>query len=472
MSGKNLLPVNGYGGPDFEAWRARVRAVRPFRFLGRVTKVVGLTVEVEGLNTFIGEICAVYVPGETHPVQGEVVGFRGGTSLLMPLGELRGIRPGCRVEPLGRTLTVRVGAHLLGQVVNGLGQPLTNGGRHQKGDSPPRGPDAVPIGRQAVEEYPVHNAPPDCLSRRRIDRPLETGVRAIDGFLTCGRGQRLGLFSGSGVGKSVLLGMLCRYCSADVNVVALVGERGREVKDFIERDLGPESLARSVVVVATSDQPALIRLRAALAATAIAEYFRDQGKDVLFLMDSVTRFALAQREVGLAVGEPPTTRGYTPSVFALLPKLLERTGTSAAGSITGFYTVLVEGDDLQEPVADAVRSILDGHIVLDRELAEKDHYPAIDVLQSVSRLMPDIAGPEHQRHAAKLRRLLAAFKQAEDLVNIGAYVSGSNPLVDEALTKYGAITEFLQQDQGEFSGFAESLARLQYLAVEAGVGGV
>ncbi|MFZ5874627.1 MAG: FliI/YscN family ATPase [Bacillota bacterium] len=461
-------------GLDFEAWRARVKAVRPFRFLGRVTKVVGLTVEVEGLNTFIGEICAVYVPGETHPVQGEVVGFRGGTSLLMPLGELRGIRSGCRVEPLGRTLTVRVGVHLLGQVVNGLGQLLTNGGRHQKGDigkgTSERG--QSPWGPDAVEEYPVHNAPPDCLSRRRIDRPLETGVRAIDGFLTCGRGQRLGLFSGSGVGKSVLLGMLCRYCSADVNVVALVGERGREVKDFIERDLGPESLARSVIVVATSDQPALIRLRAAMVATAIAEYFRDQGKDVLFLMDSVTRFALAQREVGLAVGEPPTTRGYTPSVFALLPKLLERTGTSAAGSITGFYAVLVEGDDLQEPVADAVRSILDGHIVLDRELAAKNHYPAIDVLQSVSRLMPDIAGPEHQRHAAKLRRLLAAFKQAEDLVNIGAYVSGSNPLVDEALTKYGPITEFLQQDHGDFSGFAESLARLQYLAVEAGAGGV
>lgn len=444
---------------DLDTWRTRVEAVRPFRLLGRVTKVVGLTVEVDGLNTSVGEICDVYIPGETLPVQGEVVGFRGGTSLLMPLGELRGIRPGCRVEPLGRTLTVRVGEQLLGRVVNGLGHPLTGGGPADT---------AAPWG--AVEDYPVHSAPPDPLSRRRIDRPLETGVRAIDGFLTCGRGQRLGVFSGTGVGKSVLLGMLCRYCSADVNVVALVGERGREVRDFIERDLGPEGLKRSVVVVATSDQPALVRLRAAMTATAIAEYFRDRGKDVLFLMDSVTRFALAQREVGLAVGEPPTTRGYTPSVFALLPKLLERTGTSAAGSITSFYTVLVEGDDLQEPVADSVQSILDGHIVLDRELAARNHYPAIDILRSVSRLMPDIAAPEHQRGAAKLRRLLAAFKQAEDLVNIGAYVSGSNPLVDEALTKYGAITEFLQQDQGDSSGFAESVARLQQLAAEAGAG--
>jgi flagellum-specific ATP synthase/type III secretion protein N (ATPase) len=312
----------------------------------------------------------------------------------------------------------------------------------------------------------VHNAPPDPLTRRRINRPLTTGVRAIDGFLTCGRGQRLGVFSGSGVGKSVLLGMLCRYCSADVNVVALVGERGREVRDFLERDLGPEGLARSVVVVATSDQPALVRLRAAMVATTIAEYFRDRGRDVLFLMDSVTRFALAQREIGLAVGEPPTTRGYTPSVFASLPKLLERAGTNAVGSITGFYTVLVEGDDLQEPVADAVRGILDGHLVLSRELAARNHYPAIDILQSTSRLMPDVTSPEHQRWAAKLRRLLAAFKEAEDLVNIGAYVSGSNPLVDEALAKRQVLTSFLQQDQAEFTDFAETVARLRDLAGE------
>jgi flagellum-specific ATP synthase/type III secretion protein N (ATPase) len=441
---------------DLQTWRAQIRAVRPFRLLGRVTKVIGLTVEVEGLNTFIGEICAVHVPGEPRPRQGEVVGFRGPTSLLMPLGELRGIRPGCRVEPLGRALTVRVGEHLLGRVVDGLGRPLHGGEGGQPGQEPP----------EAVE-YPVHNTPPDPLDRRRIDQVLATGVRAIDGFLTCGRGQRLGVFSGSGVGKSVLLGMLCRHCTADVNVVALVGERGREVKDFLERDLGPEGLARSVVVVATSDQPALIRLRAALVATTIAEYFRDQGRDVLLLMDSVTRFALAQREVGLAVGEPPTTRGYTPSVFALLPKLLERAGTNATGSITGFYTVLVEGDDLQEPVADAVRSILDGHIVLSRELAARNHYPAIDVLQSASRLMPDLASPEHQRAAAYLRRLLAAFKEAEDLVNIGAYVSGSNPLVDEALAKYGSITGFLQQEQDEHTDFGETVTRLRTLAGEA-----
>ena len=443
---------------EVQAWQARVRAARPFRLLGRVTKVVGLTVEVEGLNTFIGEVCDVHVPGEPGPVQGEVVGFRGPTSLLMPLGELRGIRPGCRVEPLGRALTVRVGEHLLGRVLDGLGRPLDGSTAGQ----PERGPAAG-----AGAAYPVHNAPPDPLRRRRIDQVLATGVRAIDGFLTCGRGQRLGVFAGSGVGKSVLLGMLCRYCSADVNVVALVGERGREVKDFLERDLGPEGLARSVVVVATSDQPALVRVRAALAATTIAEYFRDQGRDVLLLMDSVTRFALAQREVGLAVGEPPTTRGYTPSVFALLPKLLERAGTNGAGSITGFYAVLVEGDDMQEPVVDAVRSILDGHIVLNRELAARNHFPAIDILQSASRLMPDVTSPAHQRAAARLRRLLAAFKEAEDLVNIGAYVAGSNPLVDEALAKYGAITGFLQQDQGECTGMRETVELLRALAGEA-----
>lgn len=444
-------------GSNLELWRTRVGAVRPYRLVGRVTKVVGLTVEVEGMNTSIGEICDVQVPGGSSPIQGEVVGFRGRTSLIMPLGELKGIRPGCRVEPLGRTLNVRVGEHLLGQVVDGLGRPLTAVGHQSAGDGL----------EKAAEEYPVHNAPPAPLTRRRIDQVLATGVRALDGFLTCGRGQRLGVFSGSGVGKSVLLGMICRYCSADVNVVALVGERGREVNDFLERDLGPEGLKRSVVVVATSDQPALIRLRAALVATTIAEYFRNSGRDVLFLMDSVTRFALAQREVGLAVGEPPTTRGYTPSVFATLPKLLERTGTSADGSITGFYTVLVEGDDLQEPVSDAVRGILDGHIVLSRDLATRDHYPAIDVLNSTSRLMPDVASPEHQRHVAKLRRLLAAFKEAEDLVNIGAYVPGSNPLVDEALAKYGDIEAFLQQDQGEFTGLGDTVARLRELAGEA-----
>jgi flagellum-specific ATP synthase/type III secretion protein N (ATPase) len=439
--------------PDLQAWRARVNAAQLFRLLGRVTKVIGLTVEVEGLNSFIGEICAVHIPGEARPIQGEVVGFRGRTSLLMPLGELRGIRPGCRVESLGRALTVRVGEHLLGQVLDGLGNSIV--------------PNMGAVPKVESDDRSVYSAPPDPLARRRIDQILATGVRAIDGFLTCGRGQRLGMFSGSGVGKSMLLGMICRYCNADVNVVALVGERGREVKDFLERDLGPDGLARSVVVVATSDQPALVRLRAALVATTIAEYFRDRGRDVLLLMDSVTRFALAQREVGLAVGEPPTTRGYTPSVFALLSKLLERTGTNPDGSITGFYTVLVEGDDLQEPVADAVRSILDGHIVLSRELATKNHYPAIDVLQSTSRLMPDIASSEHRFGAAKIRRLLAAFKDAEDLVNIGAYVPGSNPLVDEALAKYGDITKFLQQDQKEFTDFEETKARLRGLAGEA-----
>lgn len=424
---------------DLSVYRERVRRARLVRSLGQVTKVVGLTIEVEGVNAFIGEICDVYLP-DNGPVLAEVVGFRRETTLLMPLGDLQGVRPGCRVEARGQVLTVRVGDHLLGQVLDGLGRPA--GGADRRGI-----------------EFAVNNPPPDPLLRRRIQKPLPTGVRAIDGFLTCGQGQRMGIFAGSGVGKSVLLGMLCRYCAADVNVVALIGERGREVLDFIERDLG-SGLERSVVVSATSDQPALVRLRAAFVATAIAEYFRDQGLNVLLLMDSVTRFAYAQREIGLAVGEPPTTRGYTPSVFALLPKLLERAGNNERGSITGFYTVLVEGDDMQEPVADAVRSILDGHIVLSRDLAARNHFPAIDILQSASRLFPDITEPEHQAAAARVRSLMATYNQAEDLVNIGAYVPGSNPSIDLAVEKHPAIIEFLKQDMQEFSNYEETIIRL------------
>ncbi|SHE69732.1 type III secretion system ATPase, FliI/YscN [Desulfofundulus australicus DSM 11792] len=428
---------------DLERWRRRVRAARLLRPTGQVVRVIGLTVEARGIAARIGEICDIHVPGEA-PVVAEVVGFREDVTLLMPLGELRGIYPGCSVVPRGRGLMVAVGDHLLGRVLDGLGRPM----------------DGRELSSPDQSYVPVDSSPPSPLSRQRIAQVFSTGVRAIDAFLTCGRGQRLGIFAGSGVGKSTLLGMVARYSSADVNVIALVGERGREVRDFIEGDLGPGGLARSVVVAATSDRPALVRVKAAFLASAIAEYFRDRGKDVLLLMDSVTRFAMAQREVGLAIGEPPATRGYTPSVFALLPRLLERSGMGAVGSITAFYTVLVEGDDLNEPITDAVRGILDGHIVLTRELAARNHYPAIDVLQSVSRVMPELVSAEHLARASRLRDLLAAYRQAEDLINIGAYVAGSNPRVDAAVRVYPDLMRFLRQDMHEHSSFEEAVKAL------------
>lgn len=432
---------------NLAAYRQRVHQADLLRQIGVMTKVVGLTIEVKGLKAFVGEICMIEVPGG-QPIVAEVVGFREDTVLLMPFGELSGACPGCRVEPRRRPFTVRVGEHLLGRVLNGMGDPID--------DQPlPRG---IPM--------PVNSRPLSPLARRRIEEVFATGVRAIDGFITCGRGQRLGIFAGSGVGKSVLLGMIARFGSADVNVIALVGERGREVLEFIEKDLGPEGLKKSVVVVATSDEPALLRLRAAFVATTIAEYFRDSGCNVLLLMDSITRFALAQREVGLAIGEPPTTRGYPPSVFALLPRLLERAGNNERGSITGFYTVLVEGDDLNEPVSDTVRSIIDGHIVLKRELAVANHYPAIDVLESVSRLMPSVTTPEHQQAAGRQRELLAAYRQAEDLINIGAYVPGSNPTIDQAIAVHDQINAFLRQEPGEHTPFDECIGRLLTLGEE------
>lgn len=443
-------------------WRQRIKKAKLLKLVGRVKKVVGLTLEVEGIAASIGDVCRIYIPGENNPVKAEVMGFRGSDSLLMPLGELRGIRPGCRVLTDGKPLTVKVGDQLLGQVLDGLGRPLDNaggtGGEFFSGNLSEN-----LFSQSGMADYPVNNTPPNPLQRKRIDRILSTGVRAIDAFLTCGQGQRMGIFAGSGVGKSVLLGMISRFSDADVNVIALIGERGREVLDFIENDLGQDGLKRSVVVAATSDQPALVRLKGAFVASAIAEYFRDKGKNVLLLMDSVTRFAAAQREVGLAVGEPPATKGYTPSVFALLPRLLERSGNGSAGSITAFYTVLVEGDDMNEPVADAVRSILDGHIVLSRRLAEKNHYPAIDVLQSVSRLMPDIASKEHRQQAGKVRELLATYLQAEDLLNIGAYEHGSNPRIDEAVRLYDGIIGFLRQRPDEHADFEETLAGLASL---------
>jgi flagellum-specific ATP synthase/type III secretion protein N (ATPase) len=426
---------------------SRVKDARPFKLIGRVNRVIGLTVEVQGLTSSIGEVCEINVPGEDEPVLAEVVGFRDGSALLMPLGELRGIYQGCGVVSTGKHFFVKVGEQLLGRVLDGLGNPMD---------------DLGPL-HGLSEEYRVDNRPPNPLARKRITEVLSTGVRVVDAFLTCGRGQRIGIFSGSGVGKSTVLGMISRYSSADVNVIALIGERGREVLDFIESDLGPEGLARSVVVVATSEQPALVRLKGAFVASAIAEYFRNMGKNVLLMMDSVTRFAMAQREVGLAIGEPPATKGYTPSVFALLPRLLERPGMFGNGSITAFFTVLVDGDDLNEPISDAVRGILDGHIVLSRALAASNHYPAVDVLNSISRLMPDITDEEHRARAGRLRDLLAAYHQAEDLINIGAYVAGSNPRVDEAVQIHQKIIDFLRQGMYEHNDYEETLAALNAL---------
>jgi len=420
-----------------------LRSVDPVRLNGKVTQVIGLTVESEGPDASVGDVCHIYPAKSGKPIKAEVVGFRDNKVLLMPLGELHAIAPGCDVVSTGKPLTVQVGSELLGKVLDGLGQPLD--GSH------------IP---SRMPHYSTHNVPPNPLFRPRVTEPLGIGVRAIDGLLTVGRGQRIGIFAGSGVGKSTLLGMVARNTSADVNVIALIGERGREVLEFIERDLGPEGLARSVVVVATSDQPALIRIKGALIATTIAEYFRDRGLDVMLMMDSVTRFAMAQREVGLAIGEPPATRGYTPSVFAMLPKLLERSGTGKTGSITAFYTVLVDGDDMNEPIADAVRGILDGHIVLSRSLANKGHYPAIDVLASVSRVMNDIV-PERQLEAAnEFKRLLSIYRDSEDLINIGAYQRGSNAEIDRAIEYYDRIRSYSMQRTDEKVSYEESQERL------------
>lgn len=412
-------------------------------YSGRVTQIVGLTIESTGPITNIGDLCLIQ-PRTGPEIPAEVVGFREQRVLLMPLADLTGIGPGSLVTATGSPLVIPVGEQLLGRVLDGLGQPMDNKGSIKN-----------------TKHKSIHGQVPKPLERQRIKEPLSVGVRAIDGLLSCGKGQRIGVFAGSGVGKSTLLGMMARNTEADVNVIALIGERGREVREFLERDLSQEGLERSVVVVATSDQPALVRIKGAMVATTIAEFFRDQGLNVLFVMDSVTRLAMAQREVGLAIGEPPATRGYTPSVFALLPRLLERTGAGRTGTITGFYTVLVEGDDLNEPITDAVRGILDGHIVLDRALAEKNHYPAIDVLASVSRLMTEITTAEHQTLAGKLRASLATYRDAEDLINIGAYAAGSNPEIDLAISLNDGIADFLQQTVTENCGWQETLERLE-----------
>jgi flagellum-specific ATP synthase len=418
------------------------------RLSGKVRQVIGLTLEVGGLRSFVGEVCQIEsLTGE--PVDAEVVGFRDGVSLLMPLGDIRGIAPGCRVIPNGRAFTVRVSEKLLGRVLDGLGLLLDSGK-----------PALLP---GEGEEYPVDNLPPNPLRRRRITEVMPTGIKSIDALLTCGRGQRIGIFSGSGVGKSTILGMIARYSDADVNVIASIGERGREIGDFLQRDLGPDGLKRSVVVASTSDRPPLERVKGALVAATVAEYFRDRGARVVFIMDSVTRFCMAQREVGLAVGEPPASKGYTPSVFALLARYLERSGSSDRGSITGFYSVLVDGDDFTEPVTDAVRGILDGHIVLSRKIAARNHYPAIDVLNSNSRLMPDLVDEEHWEAAAEIKKLMADYEQAEDLINIGAYTPGSRPEVDRAIGKRKEIDRFLQQHMSESVNWEESLAQMKQL---------
>ena len=430
---------------DLEQYQSIIQKTDILRVVGKVIEIVGLVVVAEVQGVSIGELCNIRI-NQAESMLAEVVGFKEGRVLLMPLGSTAGVRPGALIFATGRPIEVKVGPKLLGRVLDGLGNPIDG------------------LGELEYETvYGVDNDPPDPISRPRISEVMQTGVKAIDGMLTFGMGQRVGIFAGSGVGKSTLMGMLARNCSADVNVISLVGERGREVKDFIEESLGEEGLKRSVVICATSDQPPVIRMKGALVGTSVAEYFRDQGKNVLFMMDSVTRFAMAQREIGLATGEPPTTKGYTPSVFAMLPRLMERAGTSPKGSITAIYTVLVDGGDMDEPIADAARGILDGHLVLSRDLAAKNHYPCIDVGHSVSRLFSVVANKSHQKAAGKCREILARYTEAEDLINIGAYVKGSNPKIDEAVSKIDAVNKFLQQGTMEDCPFDKSIKTLTNL---------
>ncbi len=416
--------------------------------LGQVTRVVGLTMESLGPDVKLDDLCMVSSRDKKQNVLAEVIGFRDDHVLLMPFEEITGVGIGSTVENLHRPMDVKVGEKLLGQVLDGLGKPLQTGEL------------------ELQNSYPVDSQPPDPLQRKIIDETLVLGVKAVDGLITIGKGQRIGIFAGSGVGKSTLLGMFARNTKADVNVIALIGERGREVREFIERDLGEEGLRRSVVVVATSDKPALIRKKAAKTATAIAEYFRDCGKDVLLMMDSLTRFSMAQREIGLASGEPPVTRGYPPSVYSEMPKLLERAGCSEKGSITGLYTVLVDGDDFNEPITDTARGVLDGHIILSRQLAQKNHYPAIDILQSISRVMSSIVADEHKKLAAKAKMIYATYRESEDLINIGAYKQGSNANIDYAISKIDKMNDYLRQNVNDKFDLKESLELLEEVFAE------
>ena len=433
--------------PGKTRYRDLIRDAKLVRRQGKITQVVGQVIEAFNPGTSVGNLCTIFNPDTGQSVMGEVVGFQGEKMLLMALGQMPDIGPRCRIIPEDRSPTVKVGDELMGRVLDGLGRAID-----QKGEVVC--PYEMPLYADAIN--PLH--------RRRITEPLDVGVRSINGLLTCGKGQRVGVMSGSGVGKSVLMGMMARHTTADVNVIAMVGERGREVVEFMQRELGEEGLKRSVMVVATSDQPPLIRTRAAFLATTIAEYFRTQGRHVLFMMDSITRFAMAQREIGLAAGEPPTTKGYPPSVFSLLPKLLERAGmSSSSGSVTGFYTVLVEGDDPNDPIADAVRSVVDGHVFLSRDLATKGQYPAVDVLASTSRVMADVATTQHKRDAQAMVSTLATYQEAEDLINIGAYIRGSNPRIDYSLSKIDSIVEYMKQPIEESASLMQSQAILQQM---------
>jgi flagellum-specific ATP synthase len=432
---------------SMEKYHDTVTSAMPIRAHGRVKKVVGMVIEASGPAAQIGCVCDIVTESGTEKISAEVLGFREDAVLLMPLEDVRSLGPGCRVVAHKDKARVGVGQGLLGRVIDGLGNPIDGKG---------------PI--RFEDTYPIYANPLNPLLRKRINAPMDLGVRAINGLLTMGCGQRMGIFAGSGVGKSVMLGMIARQTSADVNVIALIGERGRELNEFIQKDLGAEGLKRSVVVVATSDHLPMVRLRGGFIATAIAEYFRDQGNHVNLMMDSVTRLAMAQREIGLSLGEPPTTKGYTPSVFAMLPKLLERAGTSShRGTITGLYTVLVEGDDMNEPIADAVRSILDGHIVLTRSLANQNHYPAIDILKSISRVMNDIVDVDHKQCAGSIKEMLATYRKSEDLINIGAYAAGSNPQIDRAIQMITPINDYLRQGIDEAATFEESLDALHAL---------
>jgi len=434
---------------SIESYTDRIEFLNSTRIDGRVSQIVGLVIEANLPDGTLGELCEIHArTGEV--IRAEIVGFRRDKVLLMPLDETVGISPGNRVSRSPLPLSVKVGPELLGRILDGLGNPIDDKG---------------PI--HAENRRQVYNAPPHPLKRRRIKEVLTTGIRAIDGLVTVGKGQRVGIFAGSGVGKSVLLGMIARYTDADVNVIALIGERGREVREFVERDLGEEGLKHSVVIVATSDQAAMVRIKGTLIATSIAEYFRDQGKNVMLLMDSLTRVAMAQREIGLASGEPPTTKGYTPSVFAMLPRLVERAGTNQVGSITGLYTVLVEGDDMDEPISDASRATLDGHIVLSRKMSTKGHYPAVDILESISRLKNEVTSAEQKKNSQKVLEMFANYRDSEDLINIGAYASGSNPRVDLAIKNIDAINKFLQQDMNKSSNFDETLTELEKIVVGA-----